>query len=64
MRRFASVVARGVAAVSLVVMLASDASAAFMRQQPGEEPSLVARIIHMIKKSVRGLGDGIITPRP
>jgi hypothetical protein len=35
-----------------------------MRQQPGEEPSLVARIIHMIKKSVRGLGDGIITPRP
>lgn len=60
--RGVSKVVRGVIGVSLVVMLAVPAQA-----RPGDGSWLEegrGRIVKVIKKIVKSLGDGLIDPRP
>ena len=68
MRRLSYAVARGVFTVSIVVVLAGSAFAAsndeWVRSLPGEKDRPFAKIVRVIKKTVRGLGDLIVSPRP
>lgn len=68
MRRMSYAVARGVFAVSIVVILAGSAFAAsndeWVRSLPSEKDRPFTKIVRVIKKSVRGLGDLITIPRP
>ena len=51
-----------VAALSLFVALSMPA-AERGRNPPEKDPPLV-KFVRMVKKAVRSLGDGVVTPRP
>ncbi|HET9866939.1 MAG TPA: hypothetical protein VFQ06_06580 [Nitrospira sp.] len=61
MRRYSLV--RGAAVLSVVVVLALDASAALLRRNPREEDPF-SRILSILKKTVKTFGDELVTPRP
>jgi hypothetical protein len=66
MRRIS--IARGVVALSFAVLVAVSASAAQTaveaREQSLEKERTIARIVRVIRKSIRSLGDGLTIPRP
>jgi hypothetical protein len=66
MRRIS--IARGVVALSFAVLVAVSASAAQNavegREQSLEKERTIARIVRVIRKSIRSLGDGLTIPRP
>lgn len=68
MRRFSYAVARGVFAAMIVVVLAGSAFAAssdeWSRPLPKEKDHPFAKIVRVIKKTIRGLGDAPVSPRP
>jgi hypothetical protein len=64
MRRVSYRFARGVAAISLVLALAVTVSARPREERLRDPREKRDPIVEIIKKVIRSLGDGLVTPTP
>ena len=64
MRRASWSYARGVSAVALMLVLAVSVSARPREERPRDPGEKREPIVKFIKKVIRSLGDGLVTPTP